>query len=615
MASTIVTKNSSTASAVPVTGDLTQGELAVNVTDKKLYTKDSGGTVVKLVGGLGNQEANAVAITGGSINGTTVGATTASTGAFTTLTASSTTTLSGGTANGVAYLNGSKVVTTGSALTFDGTNLNVGNGSVTTTNNFFTATTSGYFFAGAGGFAGGVYGSNSGNYANIKAPTDIVSIIGSTEQMRLTSTGLGIGTSSPSVKLHAKSASNEVAYFESTSASNYSYIFLKSLTGNGTYLGADGNGSFVVQTPGGAYSTKLTVDSVGNLGLGVTPSAWDSTWKAVQLQYGAFATDGNTGYVEILNNSFASGASTFKRINGLASTRYSQRLGAHAWYYAGSGTAGDPITFTQAMTLDASGNLGLGTTSPKANSGYATLTLNNATNGGVVQFTQADTTIGQLFFDGNGGTLRTSGSTSLVFGTANTERARIDTSGNLLVGTTSGGVYNGILGRLEVVTTTTNYTAATFKNATAGQQTVSIWNATDSGTRYFVEFSDGSTRATRGSITSNGTTTAYNTTSDYRLKEDVAPMTGALAKVAALKPVTYKWKVDGSDGEGFIAHELQAVVPQCVTGEKDAVDAEGNPVYQGIDTSFLVATLTAALQEMKAIIDDQAARIAALETK
>jgi hypothetical protein len=71
--------------------------------------------------------------------------------------------------------------------------------------------------------------------------------------------------------------------------------------------------------------------------------------------------------------------------------------------------------------------------------------------------------------------------------------------------------------------------------------------------------------------------------------------------------------VDGSDGQGFIAHELQAVVPDCVTGEKDAVDEEGKPVYQGIDTSFLVATLTAAIQELKATVDAQAARIAALE--
>jgi hypothetical protein len=80
-------------------------------------------------------------------------------------------------------------------------------------------------------------------------------------------------------------------------------------------------------------------------------------------------------------------------------------------------------------------------------------------------------------------------------------------------------------------------------------------------------------------------------------------MTGALAKVAQLKPVTYKWNVDGSNSQGFIAHELAEVVPECVVGEKDAVDAEGNPKYQGIDTSFLVATLTAAIQELKAEFD------------
>ena len=117
--------------------------------------------------------------------------------------------------------------------------------------------------------------------------------------------------------------------------------------------------------------------------------------------------------------------------------------------------------------------------------------------------------------------------------------------------------------------------------------------------------------ATKGSISVSNTGTTYNTTSDYRLKEDVQPMGGALAKVAALKPVTYKWKNDGSNGEGFIAHELAEVCPHAVTGEKDATeiytDEAGNeqtrPKYQGIDTSFLVATLTAAIQELKAEFD------------
>ena len=123
------------------------------------------------------------------------------------------------------------------------------------------------------------------------------------------------------------------------------------------------------------------------------------------------------------------------------------------------------------------------------------------------------------------------------------------------------------------------------------------------------------TNTTVGSVSVTTTATAYNTSSDYRLKENVAPMTGALATVAQLKPVTYTWKADGSNGQGFIAHELQAVVPDCVSGEKDAVNEDGTPQYQGIDTSFLVATLTAAIQEQQEIIKNLTDRIAALEAK
>ena len=90
-------------------------------------------------------------------------------------------------------------------------------------------------------------------------------------------------------------------------------------------------------------------------------------------------------------------------------------------------------------------------------------------------------------------------------------------------------------------------------------------------------------------------------------------MTGALAKVAQLKPVTYKWKSTGEADEGFIAHELAEVCPSAVTGAKDAVDAEGKPVYQGIDTSFLVATVVAALQELKAELDTVKAELAVLK--
>lgn len=120
---------------------------------------------------------------------------------------------------------------------------------------------------------------------------------------------------------------------------------------------------------------------------------------------------------------------------------------------------------------------------------------------------------------------------------------------------------------------------------------------------------------TSGSINQQQNSVSYLTTSDYRLKNSITPITGALAKVTLLKPCTYKWNSDNSDGQGFIAHELQAVVPDCVAGEKDALNENGDIKPQGVDPSKLVATLTAAIQELKALVDTQTARITALESK
>jgi hypothetical protein len=106
-----------------------------------------------------------------------------------------------------------------------------------------------------------------------------------------------------------------------------------------------------------------------------------------------------------------------------------------------------------------------------------------------------------------------------------------------------------------------------------------------------------------GGISQTDAATSYATSSDYRLKENVAPMTGALAKVSQLKPCTYTWKASGETSQGFIAHELAEVCPEAVCGEKDAVYEDGSIKSQGIDTSFLVATLTAAIQELKAEFD------------
>ena len=142
-------------------------------------------------------------------------------------------------------------------------------------------------------------------------------------------------------------------------------------------------------------------------------------------------------------------------------------------------------------------------------------------------------------------------------------------------------------------------------NNTAGQ--IDLKN-TGSASGNFMVYRN-SAGSVAGTISHSGSTTvAYNTSSDHRLKENVKPMAGALEKVLLLKPVTYTWIEDKTPGEGFIAHELQEISPNCVTGEKDGLDKDGTPLYQGIDVSFLVATLTAAIQEL-------AAKVAKLEAK
>ena len=280
---------------------------------------------------------------------------------------------------------------------------------------------------------------------------------------------------------------------------------------------------------------------------------------------------------------------------------------------------------------DASGNVGIGTILPLAplninGTGGELLRISVTPNSGVIQEpalgfatgvtnTHPAAKISALEFDAS------DSRASLLFYTrgdnsdsAPTERARSDSSGNLLVGTTSlpasGPAAAASLVAGQYITSSKNTLVCKTTSASGFEALALVRNGNNGTVATFWQSDSGSAV---GNISVTGSATAYNTSSDYRLKEAIAPMTGALAKVALLKPCTYKWKADGSDGQGFIAHELAEVEPGCVTGEKDAVDVEGNPQYQGIDTSFLVATLTAAIQELKSLVDTQAARITALE--
>jgi len=366
--------------------------------------------------------------------------------------------------------------------------------------------------------------------------------------------------------------------------------------------GINGTGTYLPLTFYTSGAEKMRLDTSGNVGIG---------------------TNSPGAKLEVNGNIYANPAAN-ARIRAYNTTGTAQTTGIGAdsgigWIGSETNT---PFYFatnnTERMRIDSSGNVGIGTSSPasilnlyattKPTLKFGDSTLGNNYGGYITGY--GTTGLGGFLSIGtNDNTVLSEAvqiqqqAASILFktstGTAGstTERMRIDSNGNLNIGN-SGNFGAKVSVNFDISSTYGIYLSPSSSTYTKG----------------FIAFNNGSGSLV-GQITTNGTATTYATSSDYRLKENVLPMVGALDTVAQLKPVTYKWKSDGSDGQGFIAHELQEVVPDCVTGEKDAVDEKGEPKYQGIDTSFLVATLTAAIQELKAIIDTQAERIAVLEAK
>jgi hypothetical protein len=333
-----------------------------------------------------------------------------------------------------------------------------------------------------------------------------------------------VGTTSPNivgvskaVTLNTTNGTSGAIYEIGINGTNYAYLFSNA---SNTVLSSVQNLPLLFNTNN---TERARIDSSGNLGLGVTPSAWgqSGTVAALQIKSTSLAASGTNAYWG--SNWYGGGFDKYIATATASASLLVQTGGAFLFNTAGAPTAhtaGDPISFTQAMTLDASGNLLVGATTRSAD---------------LVTFASAGATANQLGI-----------------------RSTDDLSGNS-----------------------------------------------------FIVFRD-SAGSGIGSVTRVTTTNAvvYNTTSDYRLKTVTGSVTGQGSRIDALKPVDYLWKEGNQQARGFLAHEFQTVYPNSVTGDKDAVDADGNPKYQAMQaaTSEVIADLVAEIQSLRI-------RIAQLEAK
>ena len=286
---------------------------------------------------------------------------------------------------------------------------------------------------------------------------------------------------------------------------------------------------------------------------------------------------------------------------------------------------------TEAARIDSGGRLLINTSTTMA-TGTADLLHISSVYGGNVNLGRndetatADNSLGKIGFWGNAG-----GAYELcaqINGEVDGDHVSGDKPGRLVFSTTADGassptermrISNG--GHIYIVDAAT-YAANYNGGANGGFR----WRAPTAQSNSAMEGYSASTNTSRhmlfsnsngvvGAITTAASATTYATSSDYRLKENVAPVTDGITRLQQLKPSRFNFIADPDTVvDGFLAHEAAEVVPECVTGTKDEVDEDGNPVYQGIDQSKLVPLLTAALQEAIGEIESLKARVAALES-
>ena len=426
---------------------------------------------------------------------------------------------------------------------------------------------------------------------------------------------------------------------------------------------------------------RLFVDASGRVGLGTSSPAY--VLDVINANFGvSFANSMNWNYPGLILRRNASNASTIKMLSMMLNgdsesdtvlTNYLNIWGT----YSGTPTTGsttsslsgvmnfgapNALAFhtntSERARIDSSGRLLVGTSTARANFFNSTISAAILLEGaGITPAQRFLSVVNNYATDGDGGGVislcrskgGTVGSNTLVGSASGDQLGALNFQGNdgteFVVGARIEAYTDGTCGandlpsRLVFSTTADGASSPTERMRISSDGTV-IFGATPSATTAGVQInplgfifasanssqagfynrntSDGPVvelrkdNVTVGTISVTASATAYNTSSDYRLKEKVVPLTGAADRVKQLKPSQFSFIADpGKTVDGFLAHEAQAVVPECVTGIKDEVDADGNPVYQGIDQSKLVPLLTAALQEALQKIEDLEGRLTA----
>jgi hypothetical protein len=376
-----------------------------------------------------------------------------------------------------------------------------------------------------------------------------------------------------------------------------------------------------VITPAKLSTGAPSWDTSGNLGLGVTPSAWATGDTILQVKAGSGTGSfwGRNGTMRTITNGYFDGTNYRYTASSLGVSIYECSSGLHTWANAASGTAGNTFTPTERMRIDSSGSLLLGTSSNGSDTNKLRINGANANT----------TAAAQLRIDNPNGQTRlsfaayqTSNTVNFIAGGSlvnpafvwsnndgSQEHMRLDTSGNLLVGDTTAGQTSGYGIKIAPAGDGANYPRISLVTA-----------ATTNGQSNGFSFYSVGAAAWRFYVGAGGTISATSTTitgiSDQRLKENIRDLDDGLEKVMALQPRKFDWKEgkgqDIKNARGFIAQEFEEVFPDMIEEWLDPAP-EGEEPYKAVNAN-LIPTLVKAIQEQQAIIEALTTRITALET-